>query len=78
MIDTLLKHRERVKELEHWRHLGLEPRHYAVLTLHRPSNVDNRQALTGIFSALQKIAEEMPIVFAVHPRTRKQAVEFGL
>lgn len=43
---------------------------YAFLTLHRPSNVDSREALTEIASALNEIAAELPIVFPVHPRTR--------
>jgi len=51
---------------------------YAVLTLHRPSNVDERATFTGIASALATIARTMPIVFPVHPRTESRIAEFGL
>jgi UDP-N-acetylglucosamine 2-epimerase (non-hydrolysing) len=51
---------------------------YAVLTLHRPSNVDSEAVLKGILSSVLKIGEELPVVFPVHPRTRKRLSEFGL
>jgi len=46
--------------------------------MHRPSNVDDRETLEGILKALKKIAEDLPIVFPIHPRTRKMAEQFGL
>ena len=56
-----------------------EGRGYGVVTLHRPSNVDDRATLTGIIAALTRIAEErMPLVFPVHPRTRDRLRSFGL
>jgi UDP-N-acetylglucosamine 2-epimerase (non-hydrolysing) len=58
--------------------LGLEDKPYAVLTLHRPSNVDDRAVFTGIVDALLAIAEKLPIVFPAHPRTRAKLDEFGL
>jgi UDP-N-acetylglucosamine 2-epimerase (non-hydrolysing) len=51
---------------------------YAFLTLHRPSNVDSRESLNEIASALDVIAEDMPIFFPVHPRTRKMLDAFGI
>ena len=51
---------------------------YAFLTLHRPSNVDNRDAFREIAEALNEIAGSIPIFFPVHPRTRKMATEFGI
>ncbi len=51
---------------------------YAFLTLHRPSNVDNAGTFRGIVSALNEIGERTPIVFPVHPRTRKMAEQFGI
>ena len=45
---------------------------YAVLTLHRPSNVDDPRRSSGILTAVRQIAREMPVVFPVHPRTRKR------
>ena len=72
MIDTLLAHRERARHLRTAETLGLEPRGYAVLTLHRPSNVDDAAAFEGLMKALSRVADELPIVFPVHPRTRSR------
>lgn len=78
MIDALLRHRTTWSAGELPRRLGLEPQRYGVLTLHRPSNVDDRDTFEGIARALRAISEECPIVFPCHPRTRKRIVEFGL
>lgn len=78
MIDTLLKHKELARGLglvERW---GLKPHGFATLTLHRPSNVDDPVTLRGILDALSKIAKAIPIIFPIHPRTRKRVEEFGL
>ncbi len=81
MIDTLLKHRERVLAGEGkddpLPRLGLKARGYATLTLHRPSNVDDKEVLHGILEALQEISADVPIVFPIHPRTRKMIDQFG-
>ncbi|MCA9471142.1 MAG: UDP-N-acetylglucosamine 2-epimerase (non-hydrolyzing) [Nitrospirales bacterium] len=53
-------------------------RDYGVMTLHRPSNVDDSTCLKPILEALQELSQEMPIIFPVHPRTRKRIEEFGL
>ena len=77
MIDTLLKHQELARGLgliEQW---GLKPRGFATLTLHRPSNVDDPAILRGILDALSEIGQNIPIVFPIHPRTRKMAKQFG-
>ncbi len=58
--------------------MGLQPGHYAVVTLHRPSNVDTREALEPLVGQLVQVSRELPLVFAVHPRTRKKVEEFGL
>ncbi|MEJ2201661.1 MAG: UDP-N-acetylglucosamine 2-epimerase, partial [Desulfuromonadaceae bacterium] len=78
MIDTLLKHREMAATLDLSRKLGLAPRGYATLTMHRPGNVDDKQDLTGILEALAEISRQLPIIFPIHPRTRKMAEQFGL
>ncbi len=70
MIDTLLGHLERARALDTPERLGLEPGRFALLTLHRPSNVDDPAKLRGLFDALERIHSELPIVFPVHPRTR--------
>jgi UDP-N-acetylglucosamine 2-epimerase (non-hydrolysing) len=51
---------------------------YAFLTLHRPSNVDDRKTFEGIAGALDEISREMPILFPVHPRTKKMMAQFGI
>ena len=74
MIDTL------VRLLEHAKAPpipGIE-RDYLLVTLHRPSNVDDREMLRAIVEALRELSAELPIVFPVHPRTRQRIAEFGL
>ena len=71
MIDTLLTHRESAMKLDTVERLGLEPQGYAVLTLHRPSNVDSPDQLRRLFEVLGRLNEELPVVFPVHPRTAK-------
>jgi UDP-N-acetylglucosamine 2-epimerase (non-hydrolysing) len=78
MIDTLLKHKELARTLKLAGQWGLAPRRYATLTLHRPSNVDDEETLRSIMQALHEIGRQMPIVFPVHPRTRKMIERFGL
>lgn len=79
MIDSLLRHRPRARQLSNvLETLGLEPKRYVVVTLHRPSNVDEREGLTGILGALERLAAERTVVFPVHPRTRARIAEFGL
>jgi UDP-N-acetylglucosamine 2-epimerase (non-hydrolysing) len=58
--------------------MGLQEGQYAVVTLHRPSNVDTRAALEPLVHQLLAVARDLPLVFAVHPRTRKKLEEFGL
>lgn len=83
MIDCLLRHRELAARSPILADLGMIQngsgcRPYAVLTLHRPSNVDDAETLRGILSAVRTLAEELPIFFPVHPRTRKNIETFGL
>jgi UDP-N-acetylglucosamine 2-epimerase (non-hydrolysing) len=78
MIDTLLGNLEKAKASRVLEDLGVEPRGYATLTLHRPSNVDDPGTLGRLLGALKTIARELPIVFPVHPRTRKNLERFGL
>lgn len=78
MIDTLLKHKDMAATLNLRDSLGLRSGEYATLTMHRPSNVDDRDILHGILAALDQIAQKIPIIFPLHPRTKKMAEEFGL
>ncbi|MDY0212476.1 MAG: UDP-N-acetylglucosamine 2-epimerase (non-hydrolyzing) [Desulfuromonadaceae bacterium] len=78
MIDTLLKHKKIAAGLDLSRRLGVQPRGYATLTLHRPSNVDNPAVLKGVLEAIAQIARDLPVIFPIHPRTKKMAQQFGL
>lgn len=54
------------------------PTRFALVTLHRPSNVDDGAALRGILESLTRVSQELSIVFTVHPRTRQRIAEFGI
>lgn len=69
MIDTLLGHLERARKAAPFERLGLEPGGYALLTLHRPGNVDDPARLRGLFAALEDLHRELPVLFPIHPRT---------
>ena len=71
MIDTLFRYRERARESDVLERLRLEAGAYAVLTLHRPSNVDDEGTLGMLLEAIARIQAEIPVVFPVHPRTRR-------
>jgi UDP-N-acetylglucosamine 2-epimerase (non-hydrolysing) len=79
MIDSLLAHLPRAQALDVPGRFGVRPGEYAVLTLHRPSNVDEPATLKRILGAVADLAWRLPVVFPVHPRTRKQilATELG-
>jgi UDP-N-acetylglucosamine 2-epimerase (non-hydrolysing) len=77
MIDSLLEHLKLAERSTVRQDLGINGTDYAVLTLHRPSNVDDRQTFSGILDALIAIAEKLPIIFPVHPRTKAKIEEFG-
>lgn len=77
MVDTLFAQLPRARALAFPATLGLSGG-YAVATLHRPSNVDDPAALAAVLSGLATVAERMPVVLPLHPRTRKTAGAFGL
>jgi UDP-N-acetylglucosamine 2-epimerase (non-hydrolysing) len=78
MIDTLRHMSARANELAVARQLGLRPREYGVITLHRPSNVDTHSTLASLVDVLIDISNEMPFVFPVHPRTGMALDRAGL
>lgn len=78
MIDTLLCCKERAEQSDILSRLQLDQKQYTTITLHRPSNVDNKETLTLIIRALESICETMPVVFPIHPRTRKKLSVFDL
>ncbi len=77
MIDTLRRSAAKSDGSDVMRRLGLAPP-FALLTLHRPSNVDDEAALRRIVGALEEIGREVPIIFPAHPRTARRLETFGL
>jgi UDP-N-acetylglucosamine 2-epimerase (non-hydrolysing) len=71
MIDTLLKHLPRLRPAAVWVDAGLQPGGYFVVTLHRPANVDDPGKLEELLVAIASGARGLPVIFPVHPRTRK-------
>jgi len=71
MIDTLLANRNKAEQSPILEQLGLEKRKYAVITLHRPSNVDCLEGLEKIIAAFEVIQKDLKLVFPIHPRTKK-------
>lgn len=78
MIDTLLANVSRFKKPIFWDELNLKEREFIILTLHRPSNVDDPEKLEGLLSEIAKSSFDLPIVFPVHPRTAKQMKEIDV
>jgi UDP-N-acetylglucosamine 2-epimerase (non-hydrolysing) len=87
MIDSLLTFKEKAESSQVLEALGLRTREdaahdtiadYALLTLHRPSNVDDRDTFLNILAGLDELGAACPIVFPVHPRTQRRIGEFGL
>jgi UDP-N-acetylglucosamine 2-epimerase (non-hydrolysing) len=78
MIDTLVENLNKARQSETFRNLDLGEREFVYVTLHRPSNVDCRESLSEIMAELSRLSHEMPVVFPMHPRTRKMLREFGI
>ncbi len=78
MIDSLLAHRKKAASSDVLERMHLTKKKYVVLTLHRPGNVDYAKSLIHLTSLLEDLGKRMPIVFPVHPRTRKNIGKFGL
>jgi UDP-N-acetylglucosamine 2-epimerase (non-hydrolysing) len=76
MIDTLLRLKEVSQRSDIGQRLGLDAE-FGFVTLHRPSNVDSKETLDGILSALDVVQEKLPLVFPVHPRTVNRLKQFG-
>ncbi len=78
MIDSYEMLRERIESDDTRTRMNLPAGEYGVVTLHRPSNVDSRTTLSLLTNQLLAAAKQMPLVFAIHPRTKKRLEEFGL
>jgi UDP-N-acetylglucosamine 2-epimerase (non-hydrolysing) len=78
MIDSLVSALKKVEEYPLRSELGLSSRRYAVLTLHRPSNVDNEDQLMRTLDGIAQIALRVPVLFPAHPRTARNIAQAGL
>jgi len=78
MIDTLIRYREKATQTPILKELGLQPKSYALMTMHRPHNVDIKENLIAVLDAIDRVQKRIPIVFSMHPRTRKRIEEFQL
>jgi len=78
MIDSLISNLDRAQESKILESLGAKRKGFAFVTLHRPSNVDDESSLTAIMRELRKLSARLPIVFPMHPRTRKMLSEFHI
>ncbi len=77
MIDSLFYNLEKSKESKARENLDLNHKDYAVLTLHRPSNVDEKEVFSGLLEAIISISEKLPVIFPAHPRTKSNIEKFG-
>lgn len=78
MIDTLLKNKKKAERSRILHELNLKKNGYAVLTLHRPSNVDAKEVFVNLLNALDGVQKKIKIVFPAHPRTKQRITDFGL
>jgi UDP-N-acetylglucosamine 2-epimerase (non-hydrolysing) len=78
MVDSLLKHLDSALKRSPWVDYHLRPQEYAMLTLHRPANVDDPIQLGNILNEINNLSRNLPIIFPAHPRTRKKMAESGL
>jgi UDP-N-acetylglucosamine 2-epimerase (non-hydrolysing) len=78
MIDSFEMMRTEIETDSTAENLGLKAKEFAVVTMHRPSNVDNKQTLSEIIGQLLAVSKECPLVFPVHPRTRQKLIEFDM
>lgn len=77
MVDSLLKFAPLAQKLNLLSEMELKPQAYGLVTLHRPANVDNEKSLREILSALEEIGGQLPLIFPVHPRTKKNLELLG-
>lgn len=78
MIDSLIHFQEKAKTSQIKKQLGLDSAPYALITLHRPSNVDSKENFIKLLNAFEKIEKDIRVVFPIHPRSRKMIDSFNL
>jgi UDP-N-acetylglucosamine 2-epimerase (non-hydrolysing) len=78
MIDSFEMLRRPIAERRYWAELGLTPGGFGVVTMHRPANVDDPATLAAVVAELATVSHRLPLVFPIHPRTRRRLAEFNL
>lgn len=78
MIDSLLSLKREAQRRNTWESFGLKKKGYALLTLHRPENVDKKEVFVNILEAFKEVGNHIPIIFPIHPRAAKQVRKFKL
>lgn len=78
MIDTLVNFQDQIQESDILERLNLKAQEYVVMTIHRPSNVDDPTNLEQLVISMEQLAKQLPIVLPIHVRTKKKLEEFGL
>jgi UDP-N-acetylglucosamine 2-epimerase (non-hydrolysing) len=78
MIDSLVMNLDKARAIKPYAAFGLTEKNYVFVTLHRPSNVDDRDSLTVIMDRLTRLSTRVPVVFPVHPRTEKNLNQYGI
>jgi UDP-N-acetylglucosamine 2-epimerase (non-hydrolysing) len=78
MIDTLLKQMSKFSKPAFWDEFNLAEKQYLIMTLHRPSNVDDAEQLKNLLTVLEEGSHNLPIIFPVHPRTKNNLEKFGI
>lgn len=78
MIDSLVANLEKSRQSQVLTRCAVEPHQFAYVTLHRPSNVDHPDSLAAIVAELKQLSRQLPVIFPIHPRTRKMAATHGI
>ena len=78
MIDSIMRYKEEAEKRETYKNYGLNKKNYSLLTLHRPSNVDEEKSLQKMYEIIKKISQYIPVLFPVHPRTRECFKNFNI
>jgi UDP-N-acetylglucosamine 2-epimerase (non-hydrolysing) len=78
MVDSLLAHRAAAEAREPWKRFDLARGGYALLTLHRPSNVDEPESLRGVLDGIGRVSDRLPVLFPIHPRTGERMARAGI
>ncbi len=78
MIDTLIANLKKARDKKTHVRLGLKEKDFVYVTLHRPSNVDNKATLSAIMDHLDRLSSSLPVCFPVHPRTKKMLATYGI